>query len=86
MKLKKEFIVHNTGREAMLVPTASADFYGVVKGNEVLGDILSLLGREISEEELVQAMAAQYDAPVDALARDVRKALSELRKIGALEE
>ena len=70
----------------MLVPTASADFYGVVKGNEVLGDILSLLGREISEEELVQAMAAQYDAPVDALARDVRKALSELRKIGALEE
>ena len=54
MKLRKEFIVHNTGRESMLVPTADAAFYGVVRGNETLGAILTLLDRDLSEEELVQ--------------------------------
>lgn len=31
-------------------------------------------------------MKARFDAPEEVIARDVQKALGELRKIGALEE
>ena len=46
MKLKKEFITHETGTETLLVPTGSAAFAGLVKGNKTLGAILSLLREE----------------------------------------
>ena len=86
MKLKKEFIVHNTAGESLLVPTGKADFAGLVRGNKTLGVILDLLKKETTEAEIVAAMAARFDAPEEVIARDVGKALSELRGIGALDE
>ena len=86
MKLKKEFITHDTGTESLLVPTGSAGWSGLVKGNRTLGVILSLLKEDTTEEAVISAMKARYDAPEEIIARDVRKALDELRKIGALDE
>ena len=56
MKLRKDFIVHNTDKETMLVATGKAKFSGLVKGNLMLGEILSLLGKETTEEEAVRTM------------------------------
>ena len=86
MKLKKEFITHDTGTESLLVPTGSAGWSGLVKGNRTLGVILSLLKEDTTEDAVITAMKARYDAPEEIIARDVRKALDELRKIGALDE
>ena len=86
MKLKKEFITHDTGTESLLVPTGSAGWSGLVKGNRTLGVILSLLKEDTTEDAVISAMKARYDAPEEIIARDVRKALDELRKIGALDE
>lgn len=86
MKLKQEFVYHDAGSEAILVPVGGADFSGVVKGNRTLGAVLSLLGEETTEAQLVDALCERYDAPRDAVARDVAKVLGELRKIGALDE
>ena len=86
MKLKKEFIIHDTGTESLLVPTGSAGWSGLVKGNRTLGVILSLLKEDTTEDAVITAMKARYDAPEEIIARDVRKALDELRKIGALDE
>ncbi len=86
MKLKKEFITHETGTETLLVPTGSAAFAGLVKGNKTLGAILSLLKDETTEAEIVSAMKARFDAPEAIIARDVSRALTELRRIGAIEE
>ena len=86
MKLNKEFIPHETGGESLLVPTGAADFSGLVKGNETLGAILDLLKQDTTEAEMVAAMMARFDAPEDIIARDVHKALTELRKIGAIDE
>lgn len=86
MKLKKEFITHDTGKESLLVPTGSADFSGLVRGNKTLGAILALLKEDTTEEAIVAAMKERFDAPEDVIARDVKKALAELRKIGALDE
>lgn len=86
MKLNKNFIVHKTESETILVPVGGAGFAGIVKGNATLGDILSLLEDDISEATLRETMVARYDAPEDAIARDVAKVLAELRAIGALDE
>lgn len=85
MKLKKDFIVHDTGKEVMLVATGKANFSGLVKGNAMLGNILDQLKSNTTEKQIVAKLRAQYDAPEGKIESDVRKVLTELKKIGALD-
>ena len=86
MRLRKEFISHETGKESLLIPAGGAGFAGLVKGNKTLGVILEYLKQDMTEEEIVSAMKERFDAPEELLRSDVNKALTELRKIGALDE
>lgn len=86
MKLKKDFIVHDTETESLLVPAGGAGFSGLVRGNKTLGTILALLKEDTTEEAIIAAMKQRFDASEDIIVRDVKKALSELRTIGALDE
>ena len=86
MKLKSDFITHVTESESLLVPTGAAGFSGLVRGNKTLGAILELLKKDISETEIVEGMKARFDAPEDVIAADVKKALANLRRIGAIDE
>ena len=86
MKLDPKYLIHSTGSETLLVPTGNADFAGVVRGNRTLGAILELLKDGTTETELVAALRSRFDAPEGAVERDVARALSELRRIGAIEE
>lgn len=70
----------------MLIAAGGAGFAGLVKGNKTLGVILELLKKETSEEKIIAAMKDRFDAPKEQIESDVRRALGELRKIGALEE
>ena len=85
MKLKKEYIFHESGGESLLVPTGGADFAGIVKGNATAGAIFGCLAEEITEEELIYRMKERFDAPEDVIGQDVRKVLELLRGIGALD-
>ena len=59
MKLKKEFILHNSGNEAMLVASGKAKFSGLVKGNKTAGYILELLKTDTTKEQsILQALEA----------------------------
>ena len=86
MKLRKDFLLHDTGRESILVPTGNAAFSGVMRGNKTLGAVLELLKKETSYEELAAAMRQRFDAPEGTIETDVTKVIEELRKIGALDE
>ena len=86
MKLKKEFLIHETRNETYLVPTGDAGFSGIVRGNQTLETILELLKTDTDEAAIVAAIQSRFDAPKEVIAADVKKALSELRKIGALDE
>lgn len=86
MKLKREFIIHETKNETILVPTGDAEFSGIVRGNRTLDIILDLLKQDTDEAAIIAAMKDRFDAPEEVIAADVKKALSELRKIGALDE
>ena len=57
----------------------------MVRGNRTLGVILELLRQDTTEEQIVEAMKKRFDAPEERIAADVKKALSELRKIGAID-
>ena len=85
MRLKREYIARTAGEEALLVPAGGTGFAGMVRGNKTLGAILELLREETSEEQIVEAMKSRFDAPEETIARDVKKALAELRKIGAID-
>ena len=86
MKLNKEFLLHNTGSESILVPSGSAGFSGVVRGNKTLGAVLELLKEETTETEMISVLKTRFDAPDGAVEKDVAKVLAELRRIGALDE
>ncbi len=85
MRLRKDFIIHESDGEFLLVGTGTAPFSGVVKGNKTLGAILNMLREETSEEEIVRTLKARFDAPEDVIAGDVEKALAGLRGIGAID-
>ena len=85
MHLKREYIARTSGNETLLVPAGGTGFAGMVRGNRTLGAILELLRHDTTEEEIVAAMKKRFDAPEERIAEDVKKALSELRKIGAID-
>lgn len=86
MKLKKEFLVHHTRGETILVPAGGADFSGVVRGNQTFGAILELLQTDTDLSGIVSGLLERFDAPEAAVEKDAEKALDELRKIGAIDE
>jgi len=86
MKLSKNFLVHKTDNETVLVPTSKAKFSGIIRGNKTLGAIIELLINETTEEEIIQNMKSKFDAPEEKIARDVHTAISKLNKIGAIDE
>ena len=48
VKLKKDFITHESNGEVMLVATGKAKFSGLVRGNKMLGEILGAVGENVS--------------------------------------
>ena len=86
MKLKAEFIIHNTDGESLLVATGAAEFSGIVRGNATAGAIIACLERDVTEEEIVDKLAAEYDAPRERIAAGVRRVVEQLRSIGAIDD
>ncbi len=86
MKLNKNFIVHTEENETLLVPTAEAEFSGIVRGNRTLGAILELLQNDVTEEEVIFALSDRFDADDGVIENDVRTTLEKLRSIGAVDE
>lgn len=85
MKLKEGFIVHDVDNESMLIATGEVQFSGIVKGNKMLGEVLSYMKEDTTEAEIVRKMRAKYDAPEGKIEADVKRVVTELRKIGAIE-
>lgn len=85
MKLRSEFLYHENNGEVYLVPSGSAKFSGVVKGNKTFGAILGLLREETTEQKIIDTLRKEYtDAPEGMIERDVHKAIENLRSVGAV--
>ena len=86
MKLKKEFILHETGSSAILVSVQKKAFPGMLRLNKTAAFIVSRLKAGATEEELIRAVLEKYDASPEEAAESCRLVVGNLRKIGALEE
>lgn len=85
MKLNRNFLVHTIGEETIVVPTGNVSFSGMVRGNQTLGTVLELLKTETTEEAVIAAMRARYEAQEGVIEQDVRNMLEKLRGIGAID-
>ena len=86
MKLNEEFIMHNTGEEILLVPTAAANFHGLVQGNKAVEVILSCLQNDTTEEEILSAMKERFDGDENDMREDILETISKLKEIGAIDD
>jgi len=87
MKLKKEFIMYNSGDEQIMVATGSMTgrFSGLVRSNETAAFIVEQLKKDTTEEKIVEAILEKYDASRDVAEKDVKRVLEQLKGIGAIE-
>ena len=87
MKLKDGFITHTVGGEQFMVAAGPAEhnFHGLVRSNETAAFIVDCLKNDTTEEQIVTAMCARYDAEPDVIRRDVAQILAQLRSIHAIE-
>ncbi len=86
MKLKDDFITQTIDDVQFLVPVGGEAFSGVARSNETAAFIVDCLKEETTEEKIVDAMCAKYDAPRETIAADVKETLDVLRGINALVE
>lgn len=85
MKLKKDFITHESDGEQIMVAGSTSVFSGMVRSNRTAAFIVDCLKKETTPEEITDAMAARYDAPRDVIEADVNKIIDKLRSIGAID-
>ena len=85
MKLNKDFIMHNTGEEILLVPTAAARFHGLVQGNKAVEVILSCLQNDTTEDEILSVMKEKFDGDEEDMREDIRDVIKKLKEIGAID-
>ena len=86
MKLKQDFIVHNKKGETLLIPTGDSEFSGIVQGNKTFGAIVELLQEETTVEAMVETLFARFDTQKEKIQADVETVITQLKKIGALDE
>lgn len=86
MKLKNEFITHETNGEHITVTAGNTSFNGIIRSNQTAGFVIDCLREDTTEEEIAKKMFDEYDAPMEVISADVKKAIDKLRSIGAIDE
>lgn len=87
MKLKNGFLLHDVGEEHMMVATGDASkvFNGLVRNNKTAAFICKELMNDTTEEHIVDAMFAVFDAPRERILKDVHNVILQIREAGFLD-
>ena len=86
MKLNQHFLSHQIAGQSVIVPTAGADFHGLIQGNKTLSAIAECLNNDTTEEEIVDTLCERFDGKREDIEADVHEAIRQLREIGAIDE
>ena len=84
MKLKSTFITHNSGNEQLMI-SAGGDFNGMVRSNSTAGEIIDMMKKEITREEIIAAMLEKYEVEESLLRADIEKTVNALAEQGFVE-
>ena len=89
MKNKEGFILRKVAGSFMVVPIGenAAKIGGLMSLNETAADIWKLIEKEDrSEEEIVQLLSNEYDAPIEEIREAVQRFSAELQSRGIAEK
>ena len=84
MKLNPGFLTHSLDGEAVLVPTAQAEFHGLVQGNKSVRVILECLQQDTTEEAITDELCRRFQGDREAIRADVADVVTRLKEIGAI--
>jgi hypothetical protein len=87
MQINKDFTIQQVGAAYIAVPVGktSMTFHGMIRLNETGAFLWKLMAeRDCTEEDLVDALLAEYDVAREIAARDVHTIVEQLEKSGVL--
>lgn len=87
MKISKNFVLRNVMDEIVIVPVGETalEFNGIISTNKTGAFLWNLLQSDVSEDDLIQQLCAEYGISSDDARTDVRMFLSELTTHGILD-
>ena len=83
MQINKDFTIQKVGSSYVAVPVGetSKHFHGMVRLNETGAFLWKLMAeKDCTEEELVDALLAEYDVAREIAANDVHRIVEQLRE------
>lgn len=88
MRIEKEFILREIAGYYIIIPTGSTvlEFNGLITVNEVGVTLWKLLQEEVSMEQLVDAVLAEYDVEEAVAREDIQEFLDKLSEGGILKK
>ena len=86
MKLSKSFVCRQFDGQTVIVPTAEADFHGLVQGNKTLAAVTDCLRSDVTEKEIVDSLCERFSGDREIIEADVAEAVKRLKEIGAIDE
>lgn len=81
MKIKEGYLLREVAGSNIVVPVGegSLDFSGVITLNEVGAFIWKILQNDVTSEEIIEKMLAEYDVDKETAENDVNEYISTLR-------
>ena len=88
MQVSKDYLLRSIAGETILIPSGAAaqKFNGLVTVNAIGAFIWDVLQTPTDLDGLVSRITEEYEVDADTARRDAEDFLSELRRIGALED
>lgn len=86
MNIKREFVLREIAGDLLLVPTGKTalDLNGMLTLNDVGAEIWKMLPEVKDEEEIVQRLLSEYEAPAEVIRPDVSAFLEKLRELNII--
>ena len=86
MRIEKEFVLREIAGDYIIIPTGKTvlEFNGLITVNEVGVTLWNMLQEEVTVDQLVQGVLAEYDVEEDVAREDIQEFLDTLAKGGIL--
>ena len=86
MKISKEFVLREIAGEYIIIPIGSTvlEFNGMITVNEVGVTLWNMLQEEVTMDELVQGVLAEYEVEEAVAKKDIQEFVDVLTKNGIL--
>lgn len=86
MKIDNEYVLREIAGDYIIIPTGSKvlEFNGLISVNEVGVTLWNMLQEEVTMDDLVKGVLAEYDVEEDVARSDIQEFLDKLVEGGIL--